>query len=477
MVIKKFKVEGMHCGSCEEVIKRTVAKIDGVSHIEVDYVKQAGEVEYDPKKTNIEAIIEVVVEKGYGCNCVDGQEKEKYVKKNKNRLLGIISGVIGLVIIGYFFFMLTEGISLPEISQNMGLGLLFLVGLLTGFHCISMCGGFVISYTTKDAKEGRKPHVSHLMYATGKVISYTLIGAAFGLLGSIIAFTPAMRGIAGILAGIFLIVFGLNMLNVIPGLRKFRIKTPSFINKFVGEKSGSASPLIIGLLNGLMIACGPLQAIYIMAAGTGSMIEGAKLLFVFALGTIPVMLGFGFLTSFVSKKATHKILKASGVIVIILGLIMVNRGLALTGTGLDTTSLLASVSAGDDITGNAVNVEGGYQTINMDVTRNGWEPDTFVLKKGVPVRWVINGKEITGCNNAIQVPKLGLEFDIKQGEQVIEFTPTEEGIIPWSCWMGMISGTFIVKDDVSNVDVQQEIASAPKPEGGSSGCGCGCGGG
>ena len=113
----------------------------------------------------------------------------------------------------------------------------------------------------------------------------------------------------------------------------------------------------------------------------------------------------------------------------------------------------------------------------MEVNRYGWKPDKFVLKKGVPVRWVIDGKEINGCNNAIQVPKLGLNFDIKRGEQIIEFTPTKEGTIPWSCWMGMIPGTFIVKDniDINNpAEVQKELDNVPKTKAGS--CGGSCGG-
>jgi hypothetical protein len=197
------------------------------------------------------------------------------------------------------------------------------------------------------------------------------------------------------------------------------------------------------------------------------------------------MLGFGYITSIISQKATHKILKASGVIVIILGLVMVNRGLALTGTGYDFNSLTTGIST---LSGNAENsasglpvLKDGYQEIRMEINRYGWEPNKFVLKKGVPVKWIINGKEINGCNNAIQVPKYGLNFDIKKGEQIIEFTPTETGTVPWSCWMGMIPGTFIVKDDldVNNAAaIQKELDSIQVPKGGScggSGGGCGCG--
>ena len=476
-----IKIKGMHCKSCEKLIQDSVSKIKGVKSVDISYETEIGEVTFDDK-TNISEILKVIEEQGYSPSELKKNSPEL---KNKNyysidkKVFGIAFGIIGILVIGYYIFRFFDGIAIPEISQNMGYGLLFLVGLLTGFHCVSMCGGFVISYSTKDKEEGRKPHKSHLMYGTGKLISYTVIGAAFGLLGSIITFTPMMRGIAGIIAGIFLIVFGLKMFNIFPWLRKINIKTPSFIDKFVGEKSKKhKSPLIIGLLNGLMIACGPLQAIYIMAAGTGSMVEGAKLLFIFALSTLPVMIGFGFITSLISSKATHKILKTSGVIVIVLGLIMVNRGLALTGTGFDTNSLVASVSArGNGITGNIV-MENGYQIINMDVNRYGWEPDKFVLKKDVPVKWIINGKEINNCNNAIQVPKLNLDFDIKRGEQIIEFTPTKEGVISWSCWMGMIPGSFIIKDDIdlSNKEaIQKELDAVEVPKGGSCGGGCGCG--
>jgi len=487
-----FIAEGTTCESCAEIIKRQTMKVEGVKEAEFDYATEKGFVTFDKSITNLDTILYKIEEKGYTCYILD--EKAK----STNKSLGWIFGIIGLLVIGYFVFRLVEGVNLPEISQNMGYGLLFVVGLLTGFHCISMCGGFVVSYTAKNAEAGTKSHKSHLMYGIGKTLSYTIIGAVFGLLGSIIAFTPTMRGVAGLLAGLFLVLFGLKMLNIIPILRRIQFRTPKFISRFVGKKSSNQSPLMIGLLNGLMIACGPLQAIYIMAAGTGNMIEGAKLLFVFALGTLPVMLGFGYFASFVSSKLTHKILKASGVIVIVLGLAMINNGLVLTGSGFDFKSMVDTVTGSNSVTGNSVAAESlgtlnnGYQEIRMEVNRYGWEPDKFVLKKDVPVKWIINGKEINGCNNAIQVPKFGLKFDIKRGEQVIEFTPDEAGVIRWSCWMGMIPGSFIVKEDIDlgdTAEVEKELAAVPEqPKGscggncGSSTCGaktgggCGCGG-
>jgi sulfite exporter TauE/SafE/copper chaperone CopZ len=471
-------IKGMHCNSCAEIIRDEVLEMDGVEEAKVDYASGSGHISFDSDKTNTKEVIKRIEKKGYTCS-IGNQPRPK------KKPFGWIFGILGVLVLGYFIFNFFESFNLPQISQNMGYGLLFVVGLLTGFHCVSMCGGFVVSYTAKNAEEGRSSHKSHLMYGLGKVVSYTLFGALFGLLGSIIAFTPGMRAAAGIVAGLFLILFGLKMLDIFPALRKFQLKLPSFISKAIGkEHSKNSSPLVIGLLNGLMIACGPLQAIYIMAAGTGSVAEGARLLFVFALGTLPVMLGFGYFASFVSSKLTHKILKASGAVVLVLGLLMLNNGLVLAGTGYDFRSIVDSFSKEDAsaFSGNLPSLSGGVQEIRMDVTRSGWSPDTFVLKKGVPVKWIINGKEITGCNNAIQVPKLNLKFDIKKGEQVIKFTPTESGIIRWSCWMGMIPGTFIIKDDIdinNAAKVKEEIANVPVQPRGSCGgrCGGGCGGG
>jgi uncharacterized protein len=460
-----FRVDGMTCKSCEKTLDNQLSKLDGVIEHEIDFVSETAKVSFNPKKISKEEIFSKIEEKGYSCS----------TKKSKS-WFGWAFGIMGIIIAFYFLIQLTNKINLPEISQNMSYGLLFVVGLLTGFHCISMCGGFVISYTAKDAKEGKKSYKSHFLYGSGKLISYTLIGAFFGLIGSIIAFTPMMRGIAGLLAGLFLILFGLKMLNFIPLLRHLQFKTPKFLNKFIGEKQNS-SPLVIGLLNGLMIACGPLQAIYIMAAGTGSVLEGAKLLFFFALGTLPVMIGFGFFATLVSSKLTHKILKASGVIVIILGIIMINNGLALTGSGYDFNSVVTSVSANAGISDSESipTITNGYQEIRMTVDNSGWTPDKFILQKDIPVKWIIEGVEINGCNNAIQVPSLGLNFDIELGEQIIEFTPTEEGIIAWSCWMGMIPGTFIVTEDINNEEAQETLDTVELPTGGC-GCGGGCGG-
>ncbi|HEY6043429.1 MAG TPA: sulfite exporter TauE/SafE family protein, partial [Nitrosospira sp.] len=141
-------------------------------------------------------------------------------------------------------------------------------------------------------------------------------------------------------ASIFVIIYGLKMLDVFPPLRRFTLRLPRFFTKGVAnELRVQRSPLVIGLLNGFMLGCGPLQAMYIMAAGTGSPQEGAMMLFFFGLGTLLPLLSFGLIASSVSRSVMRQLVLASAILVISMGLMMADRGLKLTGSGYDFNSL------------------------------------------------------------------------------------------------------------------------------------------
>lgn len=450
-----FRCRGMHCTSCEKVIDLALGKLPGVRKVRSNYAAEVVKVTFDPAIVPLAQIFEVLEGKGYHCSLIDSSVQRKQAF---NRVLGAGLGVIGILLILYGGSRFIDYFQLPEINLELSYGLLFLVGLLTGFHCVGMCGGFVLSYTTQGAQIGQKTYWLHAQYGLGKLLSYTILGAGFGLLGAIISFTPTIRGIAAILAGGFLILYGFNMLHVFSAVR-IGFAMPRFLSRFVREETHKTThPFIIGLLNGLMIACGPLQAMYVMAAGTGSALEGAKLLFIFGLGTLPLMFGFGFFASLISHRMTHKILNASGILVISLGLIMLNRGLAMTGTGYDIHTLMSRRVAENQLTQPAQpSTKADYQTIHMVVKASGYEPNRFVLKMGVPVKWEIEGKELTGCNRVILVPDLNLEIELKPGLQTVEFVPEKPGTIAWSCWMGMLHGSFEVVDGAAENKAEKQV--------------------
>ncbi|MFH1448669.1 MAG: sulfite exporter TauE/SafE family protein, partial [Candidatus Micrarchaeota archaeon] len=356
-------------------------------------------------------------------------------------------------------------------------------------HCIAMCGGFVLSYSLKQKSNSFIPHLS---YGAGKLISYTVIGALFGLIGSAVAFTREMRIIAAFIAGAFLILYGFGMLNLLPRFASgLNLSWISKIRSYLASKG----PFATGIATGFFIACGPLQAMYVLAAGSGDIAFGAFSLFFFGLGTLPVLLGFSYVSSMISRATANRITQYSGVIVILLGFFMVNNALALSGAQLISTtpetdaveSQLISDSKSLPSGVSSENVE--EQVIRMKVNRYGFQPNSFVLRKDVPVKWIIDGEEINGCNNEIIVREYGLDIPVSRGEQIIEFTPNREGTVSWSCWMGMIQGRFIVVDNELPDGAEQLINDEPEivntgsscgvGTGGScggSGCGCGCGG-
>jgi len=384
------------------------------------------------------------------------------------KYIGLIFLFIGL----YLILSTLPLFSSPVVSPNAGLFLIFITGLLTSVHCVGMCSGFVIAYTTKNPENLKNSKLArakqHFLYNISRLSSYTVFGILAGLVGSIFLLTNQLRGYLSIFAGVFMVLYGLS--TFIPQLRRFMtIRTPSLVKYTKGR-----GPVLFGLLNGLM-PCGPLQAMLIYAAASGSAIQGGISMLIFGLGTIPLMFSFGNALSFLTNNFIGKILKISAVVVMVLGLVTLNRGLALSGYALPNPNLLGSNKTS---TTGLVTATGDLQEINMKVDRYGWNPDTFIVKRGIPVKWNIYIETITSCISGIRVPKYGISRDFtREGETItIEFTPNEEGTILFTCPMGMVSGKFIVKNDLTSVtDVQQELNQVSQKH--SCGGSCDCHGG
>ncbi len=336
------KVTGMQCGGCETVIEETVSQLGGVGEVKADYENGMMSVRFDPEKCSIEKICRTIEPKGYRCVLKVPEAKSSSTKR-------ILFSLLGLVIIALLVFAARRyghALAMPELDGHMSDTLVLMVGVITGFHCVGMCGGFVLTYVNAALEEGRSPYLAHLFYGVGKTISYTMFGALFGLLGSLVSFTPLIRGVTAIIAGLFLLGFGLNMLGFFGWFRRVRLKQPKALEQLVEPaRRRSRHPLLIGFFTGFIFACGPLQAMYVMAAGTASPWEGAKVMFLFGVGTLPALLGFGLFAGFLSGRMLQNFFKISGVLVISLGLIMVAKGVQKSDAETHLKSLWQQIEA------------------------------------------------------------------------------------------------------------------------------------
>ena len=128
---------------------------------------------------------------------------------------------------------------------------LFLIGFLGGFsHCIGMCGGIVLTYTLKIQENDPLVKPSkwqlikpHLLYNTGRIITYTFLGEIFGLIGGTLGIIFAIRDFQGglqLFAGIIMLVMGIELAGLIPslspdtfpGINRFKRLVTSFFNRF-----------------------------------------------------------------------------------------------------------------------------------------------------------------------------------------------------------------------------------------------------
>lgn len=234
-----------------------------------------------------------------------------------------------------------------------------------------------------------------------------------------------------LLASIIMFLMALNMLGItkvqLPIFRKMKYKTKN--------------PFIIGLLNGLM-PCGPLQAMQVYALATGSFITGALSMFLFGIGTVPLMLFVGVIFGVLKGKWKIFLNKIAAILILVLSLIMLNRALLTLNIDFDKTFKDYGNFTKSEIMDN-------YQTVEFDLNYSNYKD--IILQKGIPTKIIIHvdKSHLTGCNNEIVMNDFDISKKLEVGDNIIEFTPTEEGTYTYTCWMNMIKNNIKVIDDPS----------------------------
>lgn len=437
---QKIKVYNMTCTSCEVRIEKALMSIPGVTKVLADYKSESVFIEYDEEMCNMLQIKEKISKLGYSTE-----------NSGNFKLVGMLIIVLAIMLLS----KAGNSFDMESKLANASYLVLFVVGVFTSLHCVGMCGGIMLSQSigteNKSKFQSLKPAI---FYNLGRVVSYTILGGIVGAIGSVFSLTLPMKAGFQVLAGIFMIIMGLNMAGY-SLFRKFNIKLPW---SFCSIKKSGKTPFVVGILNGFM-PCGPLQTMQLYALGTGSAILGATSMFIFALGTVPLMLGFGAISGLLSKDNTKQLVKFGGILIVVLGLIMGNRGLALAGINISPMALMHKAANQSDSPGNTSKstIENGVQVINMTANARGYSPSVLYVQKNIPVKWVINGEQLTSCNNSIVVPSMDIQRKLQSGETIINFTPGDKDI-NFSCWMGMIGGVIKVVDDINAIDASSDAA-------------------
>lgn len=194
-----------------------------------------------------------------------------------------------------------------------------------------MCGpiAFVLPV---DRTNKAKMLFQTLLYHLGRLLTYSLIGIIFGVIGKGMYLAGFQQRLS-ILAGILMIVAILipvklfNKYNFSKPLYRFIGYVKSKLGFYLKRKTNSTF-FSIGFFNGFL-PCGLVYMALIGAIAASGALEGSFYMFLFGLGTVPMMTVAVILGNFLKVSVRNKIQKVIPVFVVIIGLLFILRGMGL----------------------------------------------------------------------------------------------------------------------------------------------------
>ncbi len=240
--------------------------------------------------------------------------------------------------------------------------LIIALGFLGSFgHCVGMCGPLTVALDLSqqdDSDQRISGFQFHLLLNLGRVVSYALVGATLGGLGSVVVASGQLAGIGSslrqlmaIFTGILLIWFGIRQIKPhwlpqLPFLHPLTGSIHKRLNSGMNQLSIQKkwwTPALLGGVWGL-IPCGFLYTAQLKAVETGSLPAGAMTMLCFGLGTLPMMLAVGVSASKISADRRSQLFRLGGWVTLAIGILTLLRTDAMidyTGHGALLLLMLA----------------------------------------------------------------------------------------------------------------------------------------
>ena len=427
-------IKGMHCLSCEILITDKFKEMSNVTAVKSNFQKQEAEV-YFSGHLDQETINKNI--KPFGYEIRDRQDKSFNEEPMSKKIIEASLITVGLILI-YLIVKEINIIPSINITGNLNWLTVLFLGLVASVStCMATSGALFLSTIGKKTNNLKQA----VYFSLGRIISYSIFGFLAGLVGSVIITNFKFGSGLTLLAAIFMILLSLDMLHILSfsSIVPFGVSSNVFRKlEHLLIKDPHKSAFFLGMIT-YFLPCGFTQATQVYALGLASPWQSALTMAIFALGTAPAIIFIGSLRGLLKSTFYQYFMKTVAVGVLILGVYYASNFLSIYGINIGFSQNINRI-------GTNVTIENGKQIINMDVISGGYSPNQFTIKKGIPVRWVISGKNIFGCQGYFVVPTLNISKALNEGENIIEFTPKETGFINFSCGMGMYRGRIEVID-------------------------------
>lgn len=206
-----------------------------------------------------------------------------------------------------------------------------LLGFLGSFHCVGMCGPIALSLPVMHLRGWQKV-LGILSYNLGRVVTYSVLGLIFGLLGKTMSFFSSQQILSIALGSLLVIMFIFQL------LQRRLVKQPIWMSRWnqwlskqmrpLFRSNNKFSRLILGMLNGLL----PCGMVYMAAAGAVALSAAWKsslFMAIFGLGTIPAMMAVSFAGSMMNVSIRNRMRQLTPYVIGIMGILLILRGLDL----------------------------------------------------------------------------------------------------------------------------------------------------
>ena len=450
---KTVPIKGMHCASCELLIAEELEGIPGVESAQASLKTNSATV-VSTQRVSDTAIADAVKAAGYEVGIETG--KKPLLSRNQRIWKDVAIGATLVVwlILMFKIFGIDKLLTTTTNSSSTGT-MALLVGLTAGFStCMALIGGLVLSVASKyaenhPAETPLQKFRPHLIFNLGRIVSFVVLGAVIGAIGSAFSLKGSMLGFLTIIVGVVMLVLGLQLTEAFPRITK-GLTLPSGLAKKLGIKQrgereySHKNAFMMGAVT-FFLPCGFTQAMQLLAVSTGSPVQAAIIMGAFAIGTSPGLLSLGGLTSVVKGVFAQRFFRIVGVIVVAMAIINLSNGYTLMGLSRFFENIKLPTSSQtvtrEDSSAGSVILNTTFK-LNEDIS-----PSTFTAKVGQKTTLLVDVQENgQGCMSTIMI--IGLDDTpqyLKKGEKIeLTFTATEPGKYTIACAMGIPRGTITV---------------------------------
>lgn len=324
-------VNGMHCNACTVLTESEAQELPYITSAKSSLRNHTIEVSGDLGERTPEMIAAELSTKlskhGYTVSL-----ERKQVSRNWSDFKVAIPVALGFAAV--FILLQKLGIVNLVSTGDVSYGTAFVIGVIASLStCMAVVGGLVLSMSATFAKEGDKVKPQVLFHG-GRLISFFILGGVIGAAGAVFTLNTTATFVLGVVIALVMLILGVNLLDIFHWSKRLQPSMPKFLSRHAlgaSKLNHSLTPFLVGIVT-FFLPCGFTQAMQIYTLSTGSFLSGALTMFVFALGTLPVLALISF-SSFSIQKSAHAgvFFKTAGLVVILFAVFNFINSLVVIG--------------------------------------------------------------------------------------------------------------------------------------------------